>query len=85
MKTIELEQKIAQKIYIAATESGLIDDDDFVPSADHFIEIERLNLLANALITNKEHEEDIPKLQSILDDYTNYVKFKLKLNNLLTS
>jgi hypothetical protein len=85
MKTIENEQKIAQKIFTAATESGLVDNDDFVSSSNLPIEIEKLNLLANALISCKMFDEETPYLQSILDDYTTFAKFKIRLNDLLTS
>ena len=85
MKTIENEQKIAQKIFTAATESGLVDNDDFVSSSNLPIEIEKLNLLANALISCKMFDEETPYLQGILDDYTTFVKFKIRLNGLLTN
>ena len=83
MKTSKFEQKFALKIYAAAAESGLIDDDDFLPSPTHFLEIENLTLLANALISCKMFEEDTPQLQNILDNYASFVKFKIKLNRLL--
>lgn len=85
MKTFENEQKIAQKIFIAATESGLIDEDDFIPSSNLLIEIEKLNLLANALISTKMFDEETTSLQGIIDDYSTFVKFKIRLNGLLSN
>lgn len=83
MNNLEKEQQLAQKVYAAAIESGLITEDDTSPSLPSTVEIERLNLLGNALISSKLFEDDEFKLHTILDEYSSIIKFRFILNRLL--